>query len=196
MDFNQACPSQGEFHHKPAFPPQDESYPQHGLPYPHQEQPYPQEGEPYPQQGQPYPQEGQPYLPPSYDSQPQPSTSANTTIVVTSQPATLTTASMSPPKNQQSVAICALVFSIITLICCGPYLIFLTCSIPALILAIMAIMSTGTKQKNNAGISITLNVVVIVCSVVSIIALFLATFIPVFLAFSKASFPSINHSSF
>ena len=133
---------------------------------------------------------------PSYDSQPQPSTSANTTIVVTSQPATLTTASMPPPKNQQSVAICALIFSIITLICCGPYLICLTCSIPALILAIMAMTSTGTKQTNNAAISITLNVVVTVCSVVSVIAFTLLPFVLVTpAAATSSSYSYYSYSS-
>ncbi len=98
---------------------------------------------------------------------------------------------MPPPKDNTNVAICALIFSIITLICCGPYLICLTCSIPALILAIMAMTSNGTKQTNNAGISITLNVVVIVCSVVTVI---FTSFLPIFLVVPVAAVSSSSSS--
>ena len=66
----------------------------------------------------------------------------------------------------------ALVLSAVTMICCGAYLIFLSCIIPAFILAIMARDSTGTKQKTNAAISIVLNV-----AVVTFVVLFVVVFI-------------------
>ena len=167
-----------------AFPPQDEAYPPQGQPYPPQGQPYPPQGQPYPPQGQPYPPQGQPYPPPfydykagqpGYDYQPQPATSTNTTTVVALQPKTTTTAYVSPPAEDSSgIAICALVFSIFTLLCCGLSLICLAFSIPALILAIVALGSSGSAQKKNAGISIGLNVAVVICTV-----LFLAIVIPV-----------------
>ena len=45
------------------------------------------------------------------------------------------------------------------------------CSIPALILAIVALGTTGSAQKSNAGISIALNVVVVVCTVLSVVVI-------------------------
>ena len=101
---------------------------------------------------------------PAYGYQPQ---LANTTVVVAAQPVTATTTRVSPPEeNHAGVAICALVFSLFTLITCGGSVICLTLSLPALILSIVALSSRGRSQKNNAGISIGLNVAVVVCTVV------------------------------
>ena len=104
---------------------------------------------------------------PAYGYQPQ---LANTTIVVAAQPAvpptTATTTHMSPPEeNHFGIAICALVFSLFTLFTCGAYLI----SIPALILSIIALNSRVRSQKNKVGISIGLNVAVVVCTVVFLV---------------------------
>ena len=81
-------------------------------------------------------------------------------------PTTATTTHMSPPEeNHFGIAICALVFSLFTLFTCGAYLI----SIPALILSIIALNSRGRSQKNKAGISIGLNVAVVVCTEVFLV---------------------------
>ena len=105
---------------------------------------------------------------PAYNYQPQ---LANATVVVAAQPATTTTTSVSPPEeNHSGIAICALVFSLCTLFTCGASVICLSLSIPALILAIVALGTRGNSQKTNAGISIGLNVGVVVCSVFVIVA--------------------------
>ena len=109
-------------------------------------------------------------LPPSYHVKLPPNTATTATVVVTGQPTSTTTSSVSPPANTGNIlATCALVLSAVTMICCGAYLIFLSCIIPAFILAIMARGSTGTKQKTNAAISIVLNVAVISCVVLFVI---------------------------
>ena len=132
-----------------AYPPQAESAPFHQ---------YPQK------QGD---------LPPSYDYKPPPITTTASTVVVAAQPTTTTTYA-SPQTNGSDVLItCALVFSIITLACCGTSLFCLICIIPAFVLAIRARGTTGSEQKNSAAISIALNVAVVACCV-----LFLVTFIP------------------
>ena len=97
------------------------------------------------------------------------------TVVVTGQPTSVSATCQSPPEEDHSgIAVCAVIFSIITLICCGVSLVCLTCTIPALVLAFMAMGAKGSAQKTNAGISIGLNVVVVACSV-----LFLVIVIPV-----------------
>ena len=99
---------------------------------------------------------------PAYNYQPQ---LANATVVVAAQPVTATTTSVSPPEeNHSGIAICALVFSLCTLFTCGASVICLSLSIPALILAIVALGTRGRSQKNNAGISIGLDVAVVVCT--------------------------------
>ena len=152
--------------------------------------------EEYPPQG--YPPQAQadhppayathePVSPPAYNSEadqlaynfhPKPSTStvvvaarAPASVPVATQPTTsATTTRVSPPMEDHSgVAICALVFSIITLITCGASVICLFFSIPALILSIAA-LRIREWQKNKAGISIILNVAVVVCTVVLLVA--------------------------
>ena len=104
----------------------------------------------------------------AYGYQPQ---LADTTVVVAAQPVTATTTRVSPPEeNHSGVAICALVFSIFTLITCGASLICLSFSIPALVLSIIALNTRGRSQKSNAGISIGLNVAVVVCTTVLLVA--------------------------
>ena len=99
---------------------------------------------------------------PAYNHQPQ---LANATIVVAGQPVTTTTTGVYPPKeNSTGIVICALVFSLCTLFTCGASVICLSLSIPALILAIVALGTRGNSQKTNAGISIGLNVAVVVCT--------------------------------
>ena len=104
---------------------------------------------------------------PTYNYQPQ---LANTTVVVTAQPATATTVVSPPEENHSGIAICALVFSLCTLFTCGASVICLSFSIPALILAIVALSTRGNSQKSNAGVSIGLNVAVVVCTVVLLVA--------------------------
>ena len=105
---------------------------------------------------------------PAYNYQPQ---SGNATVVVAAQPVTTTTAGVSPPEeNHSGIAICALMFSLCTLFTCGALIICLSLSIPALILAIVALGTRGNSQKSNAGISIGLNAAVVVCSVVLLVA--------------------------
>ena len=164
-------------------------YPSHAFPPPQPtQQLYPEGGyQPAPgqfpsQPGGAFPPQGKPpaYVdyggPPGHQPllAPPPVTATSTTVVVGSQPTSVTAAYQPPPEEDHSgIATCALVFSIITLLCCGTFLLCLTCSIPALILAIVSLGARGSAQKSNAGISIALNVVVVVCSV-----LFLVIVIP------------------
>ena len=155
---------------------------------PHQPYQQPPEGgyQPAPaqfpsQQTKPFPDQGKP---PGYEYGGQPGYgSTNTTVVVSSQPTPVTTAydSVSFEQDYSGMAVCALVFSIITLLCTGASLLCLTCSIPALILAIVALGTTGSAQKSNAAISIGLNVTVVVCTV-----LFLIVLIPVLVFGTKS----------
>lgn len=86
--------------------------------------------------------------------------------VVTTQPSVVSV--VSPPKESHTpVAISALVLSVITMICCGlPFPYLLICTIPALVLAIVAMVTRGKTQKINAGVSIGLSVAVIMMTVV------------------------------
>ena len=96
---------------------------------------------------------------------------ANTTAVVAAQPVTAITTRVSPPEeNPSGVAICALLFSLVTLITCGASVICLSLSIPALILSIVALNTRGRSQKRNASISFGLNVAVVVCTVLFLVA--------------------------
>ena len=162
-------------------------------------QPYLQQGHVYPPKSQAYPQ-GQAYPPPPYDYKPKqpvyytPQTTSPSVVMVSSQPRPVaTTTHLSPPRAQQDnsgMAICALVFSIFTLFCCSTSCICLVFSIPALILAIVALTTTGSSQKTNAGISIGLNVAVVVCTV-----LVLGLFIPSYFALSSVSVSVASSSS-
>ena len=179
-------------------PPQDQSA---SAPYPPLTvQGYPPQGYPPQTHGLPpaYPtlEQGPPpayvYKPdqPAYGYQPQ---LANTTVVVAAQPTTATTIPVSPPEeNHSGVAICALVFSLFTLITCGGSVICLTLSLPALILSIVALSSRGRSQKNNAGISIGLNVAVVVCTVV----LLVAVITPIAVSASSSTRSSCSYSSY
>ena len=115
----------------------------------------------------------------SYNFHPKPSTStvvvaarAPASVPVATQPTTSATSTrVSPPMEDHSgMAVCALVFSIITLITCGASVICLFFSIPALILSIAALRIRGEWQKSHACISIGLNVAVVVCTVVLLVA--------------------------
>ena len=167
-----------------AFPPPQpyQKYTEGGYqPAPAQFQSQPAAG--YPSQGQPpsYDYGGQPGYQPM--PAPPPVTACNTTVVVASQPSAVTTTYQPPPEEDHSgMAVCALVFSIITLIFCGTSLVCLTCTIPALILAVVALGARGSAQKSNAGISIALNAVVVVSTV-----LFLVVFIPVYVVFGRVT---------
>ena len=130
----------------------------------------------YPPQPQSNPAQGPP---PAYDykvDQPAynyPLHVTNPSVVVAAQPtaATATTTHLSPPeKDYSGIAICALVFSLCTMITCGMSLICLSLSIPALVLSIVAMGTRGSSQRNNAGISIVLNVIAVICTVVILIA--------------------------
>ena len=156
-----------------------------------------QQDKPFPVQGQPpgYDYGGQPgYVgKPGYQPMPAPPpvTATTTTVVMTAQPTPVTTAYQAPPESDYSgMAVCALVFSIITLLCFGCSLFGLICSIPALILSIAALGSTGSSQKSHAGISIALNVTVVMCFL-----LFLAIFIPSYVVRVNSAIRSINYAS-
>ena len=157
------------------YPPQDQGTSAQYPPPPVQA--YPPQGYPpltdlppaYPTQGPPpayvdvYKQDQ-----PAYNYQPQ---LANTTVVVAAQPMTATTTRVSPPGEDHSgMAVCALVLSLCTLSLCGASVICLAFSIPALILSVVALWTRGKSQKNNACVSIGLNVAVVVCTVVLIVA--------------------------
>ena len=107
--------------------------------------------------------------PPPYDYQAEQLT--NTTAVVEIQPkAAATCTPFSPPeKDYSKIAICAFLFSLCTLITCGVSLICLSLSIPALILSIVAMGTKGSAKKNSAGVSIGLNVAVVICSVLLVV---------------------------
>ena len=110
--------------------------------------------------------------PPAYDSeavqltyhfQPQ---IAYTTVMVTTQAMTATTTALSPPEdNHMRIAICALVFSLCTLITCGAFVISLPLSIPALILSIAALKNRGGPWRRIAKFCICLNVTTVVITV-------------------------------
>ena len=111
-------------------------------------------------------------------------------VVVSAQPTPVAT-TFWQEQEYSEMAACAFVFSLITLICCGASLLCLTCSVPALILAIMAMGTTGSSQKNNAIISIALNVGAVVGTVLVLVIL-----IPtVVVAGSCSSYYSYTHHS-
>ena len=188
----QAYQRQGQADHPPdlqadsayGYPPQDQGA---SAQYPSpQVEDYPPQG--YPPQVQadsppPYPTH-EPVSPPAYNSkadqlaynfQPQP-TNTSAVVVAAQEPVaarpTMWAISnhVSPPERDQSgAAVCALVFSIITLITCGATLICLSLSIPALILSIKALGMRGNLQNRKVCISIVLNVAVVVCTVVLLV---------------------------
>ena len=128
--------------------------------------------------------------PPAYDyggdGYQTPVAGTSATVVVAGQPTSVTATYQSPPEEDHSgMAVSALVFSIITLVCCGTSLVCLTCTIPALVLAIVALGARGSAQKTNAGISIGLNVVVVACTV-----LFLVIVIPIYVVGASRTCPS------
>ena len=68
------------------------------------------------------------------------------------QRTSVTATYQSPPEEDHSgMALSALVFSIVTFVYCGTSLVCLTCTIPALVLAIMALGARGSAQKTNDG---------------------------------------------
>ena len=87
----------------------------------------------------------------------------------------MTTTYGSPEEDYSEMAACTVVFSTITLILCGASIIGLFCSIPAFVLSAIAMGSRGVAQRNCAGISIGLNVIVVICTL-----LFLVIFIPTY----------------
>ena len=146
------------------FPPrqQDQQFPEGGY------QPAPAQ---FPsQQPKPFPDYGG--QPPGYH--PITETSAMTTVV-SAQPTAVASVQPPPEDDHTGMAVAALVLSIITLVCCGVTFFFsLFWTIPALILAIVAMVTRGTTQKCNAGISIGLSVTVVVITVVIGIVIALA----------------------
>ena len=193
-----------------AYPPQGQAayLPQTAYGYPPQEQvasaqyrPLPVVGylqQGYPPQPQSNPAQGPP---PAYDykvDQPAynyPLQVTNPSVVVAAQPtaATATTARLSPPeKDYSGIAICALLFSMCTMIVCGMSLICLFLSIPALILSVVAMGTRGSSQRNNAGISIVLNVIAVICTVV----LLVAVVTPVAVTFSPRTCSAYYSSSY
>ena len=199
MDSNQPYPPQGQAY--PGYPPQGEAYPPQGVAYPPQGVAYPPQGQAYPPQGVAYPPQGVAYPPPPYDTkggqpgydyQPQGAAATHNVVVVTAQPAAATTTYVSKPEQDNTgLAMCALAFSIFTLICCGCSFLYLTCIIPALILAIVALSGKGSSQKSNAGISIALNVTVVVCFV-----LLLVIFVPTYVVTLSSRRYCSGYSSF
>ena len=111
-----------------------------------------------------------PALPPQDDLPPSYNTSSTPSVIVVHQPTTATTTdASSPAEASDNLAICALVLSAFTMICCGAYLLFLICIIPAFILALKARESTGSEQQTNGTISIGLNVAVVACCVLFLV---------------------------
>ena len=120
----------------------------------------------------------------SYPLGSQPVTSASTTVVGT-QPTAVSTTRIPPLRGKpRRLALSALVLSVITLLCCGPSLVSLYLSIPALILAVAALTTTGPAQMKNAALSISLNVALLVYTAVALIA-----FIPGYVVNSSSSSP-------
>ena len=62
-------------------------------------------------------------------------------MVVAAQPMASTTVMSSPGQDHSSKATIAIVLAIIALACCGSSLLFLACSVPALILAALVCVS-------------------------------------------------------
>ena len=94
----------------------------------------------------------------------------------TAQPTPMiTTYRTSPEKDYSGMAECAVIFSTLTLILCGASIIALCCSYPAFVLSAIAMWSRGRAQRDYAGISIGLNVIVVICTL-----LFLIIFIPAY----------------
>ena len=127
---------------------------------------------------------------PSYHFKPPPDTSTTATVVVTGQPTAATTTCTSSPVNAGNVlATFALVLSTITTICCGVYLIYPCCIIPAFVLAILARDSTGSKQKSIAAIGIGLNAAVI-ATVCFLVVFFVVFPLPTYLQFPGPHTPT------
>ena len=59
----------------------------------------------------------------------------------------------------------------VTLITCSATVVFLPCTLTGIILAVMAIQSTGESQQINAGISLGLNITVVFCCVITFVIL-------------------------
>jgi MFS superfamily sulfate permease-like transporter len=81
-----------------------------------------------------------------------------------------TTVMSSPGQDHSSKATIAIVLAIIALACCGSSLLFLACSVPALILAALALSNPRQKQAaSQAYLSICLSIATFVCAVLVII---------------------------
>ena len=82
----------------------------------------------------------------------------------TAQPTPMITTYGSPEEDYSVMAECAVIFSTLTLILCGASIIALCCSYPAFVLSAIAMWSRGRAQRTYAGISIGLNVIVVICT--------------------------------
>ena len=176
LPYEMAAPEQDLQAFPPPQPEQDQQYPEGGY---QPAQKYPEdEYQPAPAQFPLQPVSLPPQTnPPGYQyvgqAGYQPITDTSTVAtVVTSQP-TLASVSSPPEADYTPVAIVALVLSIITTVCCGVFCFFLiyplACTVPALILAIVALVTRGTAQKTNAAVSIGLSVAIIVATVVLVV---------------------------
>ena len=107
----------------------------------------------------------------AYNFQPQPAANSATIVhVVESQPTAIPSSVSSRTEDHSRTAACALVFSLCTLIICGGSVICLCLSIPALILSIKALTTRGEWQSRRARASICINVIVVVCTAVVLVA--------------------------
>ena len=59
----------------------------------------------------------------------------------------------------------------VTLITCSATVVFLPCTLAGFILAVMATQSTGEAQQINAGISLGLNITVVICCIIAFVIL-------------------------
>ena len=113
--------------------------------------------------------------------------------MVESQPTAIPSPVSSRREDHSRTAACALVFSLCTLIVCGGSVICLCLSIPALILSIKAITTRGEEQKNSAGASICINIFVVVCTVVVLVAVVTPGAVP---AGTRYCFSSYSSSTY
>ena len=107
----------------------------------------------------------------AYNFQPQPAANSATIVhVVESLPTAVPSPVSSRTEDHSRTAVCALVFSLCTLIVCGGSVICLCFSIPALILSIKALTTRGEWQSRIAKASICINVIVVAGTAVVLVA--------------------------
>ena len=135
--------------------------------------------------------------PPSYGYKP-PTDTSNNTVVLQNQSTTAVTTVSPPAETNSKLVRVALVLSCTALLFISVGNV--VCTIPAIILAIVATRTTGSVQKRTAGASIGFSVASLACHVLTLVVILPAS---VSLSLSASSYsrtysyrPSYYHSSY